>query len=379
MTTPRCRFCRSSSGEIVLDLGRQPACDHFPLVDHPAPDPVYPLRLWLCASCGLAQLAEDGTIPEEPRGVEPAALVEQARQAVRQVAEAGLLPPGASVAEYGSPHGGSWLDLLIGSGLRAAAATGQADVVIDCFGLMHAPDQHAALAERVARLAPGGTLLLQFHSLASIVTGAQWNVVRHGHLAYYSISALCRMLDSFGLGAATAWRFDLYGGTVLLAAHRAAQADRAVRELAQAEVSAGAGDPDRVRQLQVDASTSADAIVEFLRDTRIADRRVLGYGAASRAVVLLNRAGVTPELLPGVVDASPAKQGRRIPGTGIPVLALDSLIVERPDRVLLFVPDLLDEARRAWPEIEGDGGRWVLLDPLPRLAPVAARGAPLPP
>ncbi|HKR50049.1 MAG TPA: methyltransferase domain-containing protein, partial [Pseudonocardiaceae bacterium] len=239
MTTPRCRFCRSSNGDIVLDLGRQPACDHFPLVADPVPDPVYPLRLWLCARCRLAQLAEDGTTPAEPRGIEPAALVAQARAAVQLVAEAGLLPPGASVAEYGSPHGGSWLDLLISRGLRTADEPQLADVVIDCFGLMHAPDQHAALAERAARLAPGGTLLLQFHSLASIVMGAQWNVVRHGHFAYYSTSALCRMLESFGLAASTAWRFDLYGGTVLLAARRAAQTDRAVRELAQAEVIGG--------------------------------------------------------------------------------------------------------------------------------------------
>lgn len=355
----------------MLDLGRQPACDHFPLVDDPAPDPVYPLRLWLCTRCGLAQLAEDGTTPDEPRGVEPAALVAQAREAVRQVAEAGLLPPGGSVAEYGSPHGGSWLDLLIGRGLRTADAVERADVVLDCFGLMHAPDQYAALAERATRLAPGGTLLLQFHSLASIVTGAQWNAVRHGHFAYYSTPAMCGMLEAFDLRVTSAWRFDLYGGTVLLAARRAAQADRAVRELTQAEVIGGVGDVDRVRRLQADSSNSADAIVAFLCDTRTASHRVLGYGAASRAVVLLNRAGVTPELLPGVVDASPAKQGRRIPGTGIPVLPPDSLIVKRPDRVLLFVPDLLEEVRQGWPEIERGGGHWVLLDPLPRLAPVA--------
>ncbi|HKR52139.1 MAG TPA: hypothetical protein VJT72_21665, partial [Pseudonocardiaceae bacterium] len=129
-----------------------------------------------------------------------------------------------------------------------------------------------------------------------------------------------------------------------------------------------------IRRLQVDCSTSADAIVAFLRNTRAAGRRVLGYGAASRAVVLLNSAGVTPELLPGVADASPAKQGRRIPGMGIPVLPPDSLTAERPNRVLLFVPDLLEEVRQAWPEVERDGGRWVLIDPVPRLTPVADQG-----
>ena len=83
---------------MVLDLGDQPACDYFPLQDDPGPDPVYPLQMWLCAHCGLAQLLDDPTVPEEPRGTEPAALVAQAADAVARVAAAGLLPP-----ERGSP------------------------------------------------------------------------------------------------------------------------------------------------------------------------------------------------------------------------------------------------------------------------------------
>src|SRR5262249_16608558 len=152
-------------GQIVLDLGEQPACDYFPKYDQPGPDPVYPLQMWLCAGCGLAQLLTDPTVPEEPRGAEPAALVAQAEDAGGRVGTAGLLPAGARVAEYGSPHGGSWLGLLTAQGLTPVDA-GQADVIVDCFGMMHAADQAAAIAERAARLAPGGTLLLQYHSLA---------------------------------------------------------------------------------------------------------------------------------------------------------------------------------------------------------------------
>ena len=79
MSQPECRACRSPAGFLVLDLGRQPACDYFPRFEDPGPDPVYPLELWLCDRCGLAQLASDPTVPEEPRGTEPAALVEQGR------------------------------------------------------------------------------------------------------------------------------------------------------------------------------------------------------------------------------------------------------------------------------------------------------------
>ena len=163
-----CRACRGTAGHLVLDLGEQPACDYFPRQDDPGPDPVYPLQMWLCSSCGLAQLLADPTVPEEPRGTEPAALVAQAADAVERVAAAGLLPARGVVAEYGSPHGGSWLELARRPRTGAGADGEQADVILDCFGMMHAADQPAALAERAARVAPGGVLLLQYHSLSTI-------------------------------------------------------------------------------------------------------------------------------------------------------------------------------------------------------------------
>src|SRR5579859_744428 len=112
-----CRACRGTAGDVVLDLGQQPACDYFPQQDDPGPDPVYPLQMWLCSSCGLAQLLADPTVPEEPRGVESAALTAQAAHAVERVTGGGFLPAGGVVAEYGSPHGGSRLKLLAARGL----------------------------------------------------------------------------------------------------------------------------------------------------------------------------------------------------------------------------------------------------------------------
>ena len=116
-----CRACRGQTGHLVLDLGEQPACDYFPPCDDPGPDRLYPLQMWLCSSCGLAQLPASATVPEERRGDEPAALVAHAADAVRRVAATGLLPDGARVAEYGSPHGGSWLGLLADRGTHARA------------------------------------------------------------------------------------------------------------------------------------------------------------------------------------------------------------------------------------------------------------------
>lgn len=309
----------------------------------------------VCDACGLAQLAQDDTETAEPRGVEPQALKDQAAEAISRVTDAGWLP-GGTVREFGSPHGGSWLPLLAERGYQGSE--GPADVVLDCFGIMHEADQHAAFARRAATTAPGGVLLVQFHTLAAIVAGGQWNALRHAHFAYYSTPAIVAQLARVGMRAADAWTFDLYGGTVLLAAvHGSGEPGPAVAELLRSE--SATTDPATVATLQDAAETQTVAMRSWLETERRAGRRVYAYGAASRAVALFCRAGADASLVAGVADASAAKQGRRMPGTDIPIISPQDLVTARPDTVLLTVPDLLGEVSRRWPELDG---RWVIDD-----------------
>ncbi|BAW06653.1 class I SAM-dependent methyltransferase [Nocardia seriolae] len=351
-----CRGCGLGPLVRVLDLGKMPAADDFPRLNSAvgAVEAAHPLAMDLCAMCGLAQLAEDDTVTAEPRGVEPQALRDQAEDAVSRVAAAGWLPGGGTVREFGSPHGGSWLPLLTERGYTVTEQP--ADVVIDCFGIMHEPHQRVAFAQRAAAVAPGGVLLLQFHSLHTIVRQGQWNALRHGHFAYYSTAALQELLRGAGLVAVRAWAFTLYGGTVLVAAvHAPADADPSIAALRASE--AAVADPAVVRGLQHAADRQAQALRRWLESEKSSGRTVYAYGAASRAVALLHLAGAHRGLLAGVADASPAKQGRRMPGTDIPILAPAELVAAQPDRVLLTLPDLLREVSARWPELDG---RWVI-------------------
>ncbi|WP_433654756.1 class I SAM-dependent methyltransferase [Nocardia sp. CA-128927] len=346
-----CRACGDSDLRRVLDLGRMPAADDFPLADAPVrPDEAaHPLAMDLCATCGLAQLAEDDTRTAEPRGVEPRALRDQAAAAVARVRSDGWLR-GATVREFGSPHGGSWLPHLAEHGYTALEQ--EADVVLDCFGIMHEPDQRGAFALRAKATAPDGVLLLQFHSLHAIVRQGQWNALRHGHFAYYSLTTLVRLLHQAGMSAATAWEFELYGGTVLIAAvHGACEPDAAVRRILATE--AGLTDPAVVGGLQSAATAHATSLRRRL-EAEIADGcSVYAYGAASRAVALFELARIDRGLVHAVADASPAKQGRRMPGTDVPIISPAQLVRSAPDRVLLTLPDLLPELETRFPELSG--------------------------
>jgi C-methyltransferase-like protein len=176
------------------------------------------------------------------------------------------------------------------------------------------------------------------------------------------------MLAAAGLAPRLAWQFELYGGTVLLAAGASCDArewpEEPVRSLLRQEAAAGVRDPAVLGGLERSALAHTKGLHDWLVAQRSAGRSVLGYGAASRAVALLRRAEARRALLPAVVDASPAKQGLRMPGTDIPVIAPARLAEHPPAVVLLFLPDLLDEVRAAYPEVEASGGQWADADQL---------------
>ena len=359
-----CRGCGSTVTDRVLDLGNQPAADNFPPVDEPvtATETDHPLAMDLCPVCGLAQLTDDDTVADEPRGVEPRALIDQAVDAIEKVAAEGWLSGRTSVAEFTSPHGGSWLPHLVDRGLIAARPGSAADVVVDSFSVMHDFDQSAAFTARARAVADGGVLLLQFHSLATIVELGQWNALRHGHFAYYSMTALKRLLNGAGMTIVEAWSFDLYGGTHLIAAVHGSRESESPRVKAILDHEAGLAitEPTTLANLQAAADGHVVRLREWLHSQKRAGVTVCAYGAASRASSVFYRAGVDSSLIAAVADASTAKHGRRMPGTDIPIIPPEALVEIRPDRVLLMLPDLLDEVSTQYPEL---AGRWVLDDP----------------
>ncbi|GAB3133862.1 class I SAM-dependent methyltransferase [Tsukamurella serpentis] len=337
-----------------------PAADCFP----PAASEVsgeesgFPLAMDLCAGCGLAQLADDDTVTDEPRGVEPRALREQAADAVARVRAAGLLT-GSTVREFASPHGGTWLPLLAQRGFTVADATTPADLVLDSFGIMHEPDQQAAFAARAAATAPGGILLLQYQSLGSIVQQRQWTALRHGHFGYYTLTALVPLLAAAGMTPVRAFEFDLYGGTVLVAARHIADppagdddSDGTVEAILRNEAARRLTEPAGLLPLAQAPYEQAGALRRWAERVRRRGGPAHAYGAASRAVALFALAGLNRDLIAAVADASPAKQRRRMPGTDIPIVAPQS-IAGGSGPVFLTLPDLADEVTEALPALRG--------------------------
>jgi hypothetical protein len=367
----RDRWSGDTDGVVVLDLGEQPASDLFPLPTDPTPDPAYSMRMVFGRRSGLLQLEDDPTTPEEVLGVEPAALVRQAELCVGDADEAGLIVNGSRVLHYPSPHGGSWRPQLEPFDLQEVQ-DGPADLIVDVHGMMHERDQKSAFIRRRDQLSDDGVILFMIHDASAIVREGMWNALKNGHFAYYTTPALVRMASEIGLVAVGAWSYPLYNnGTTMLAFAKdgsrwGTEQAPSVTAMVEEQTTLGVLDPERITSsLHTALVTSVDAIRAYLDDARGKGLRVAGYGAASRTAALLNSAAVTPEDVVMVADAAVGKHGHTMPGTRVPIVSPDQLVAAHPDRVLLFISDLLPEVRKAMPGVEEQGGIWVVVDPTP--------------
>ena len=252
-----------------------------------------------------------------------------------------------------------------------------AGLVVLNHALAHVDDPVHLLEAVRAVLAPGGLVAAEFHSLLGIVRDGQFDVVNHAHSTFLSVGAALPLFQKAGLDVVAARTVPAYGGSIRLYA-RARDATHDLpeglmgTEISRAiadERSAGIDDPATLEAVGNGARRTASALIEFLRAEREAGRRVLGYGAPARGATLLNLAGVDTSLLEFTVDQNPAKQGRLLAGSRIPVLAPGALEAAGPDVILVLPWTLADEIGHQLGSMTARGTRLAVAMPALRFLP----------
>jgi hypothetical protein len=104
-------------------------------------------------------------------------------------------------------------------------------------------------------------------------------------------------------------------------------------------------------------------LLSFLIGAKDNGQSVVGYGAPGKGNTLLNYCGIRTDLLDYTVDLNPYKQGRFLPGTGIPILHPDRILETRPDYVLILPWNIKDEIMKQMAMVRDWGGRFVTAVP----------------
>lgn len=402
----KCRHCDAPLDLRLIDLGASPPSNSYLGVQAlSAPERWYPLRVMTCTNCWLVQ-TEDFADRSEFFSDEYAyfssfssSWLDHSRRYVEAMADRFGLGAASLVVEVAS-NDGYLLQYVKQRGIEALGiepthSTAQAarakgiEVVEEFFGralaerlvaegrgadltaannvLAHVPDINDFVAGFAVLLKPDGVATFEFPHLLSLIDGAQFDTIYHEHYSYLSLVAVRRIFEANGLDVFDVAEIPTHGGSLRVFAQRrdtgARPVEARVGALLDKERERGVEAAAYYGRLQEQAESIAADLLGFLVAARAQGKSVVAYGAAAKGNTLLNFAGVRPFLLRYVVDRNPAKQGKLMPGSRIPIVEEEQLRADRPDYVLILPWNLRDELAAQLAYIREWGGRIVTAVP----------------
>jgi novobiocin biosynthesis protein NovU/D-mycarose 3-C-methyltransferase len=404
-----CRVCAGATLHPILDLGATALANRFLAAEQlDEPEPLVPLRLVLCADCGLVQIDET---------VDPATLFSHylyvtgtsdlARQHAADLADKWCdrfaLEAGEQVVELAS-NDGTVLQAFQRQRLRvlgvepaqniaatanaagvptvsrffnAAAARelraehGPARLLIARHVLAHVADLGGFIQGIEHWLADNGVAVIEVPHLLPFYTNLEYDTIYHEHLCYFSVRVLATLADKYGLELVDVEPTNMHGGSILVTMQRRGGPgfiSTSVDDFLVQELAAGLHLPQVWKSFAKRVETNRVALRTQLDKLWDSGLTVAGYGAAAKGMTLLAASSLDRAHLPYIVDKNPLKQGLYTPGHRIPVCAPEQLRACPPDVLLILAWNFAPEIIRQQAAFAERGGKFLLPLPSPHFA-----------
>lgn len=381
----KCRSCNGVDALPVLDFGSLPPANSYPEKGtDPETEPRYPLRVFVCRSCWLMQ-TEDKVdkkllfndsyayhsshsssllkhsadyaskmikglgLTSDDMVVEVASNDGYLLQYfdVAGIRTLGIEPTGAS-AEIARKKGletiGEFFGLNLASELKSRGISPR--LMIGNNVLAHVPDINDFVSGFAEMLGTQGVATFEFPNLSNLLKNGLYDSVYHEHFSYLSAS---NAVDIFSKNKMRVFRVEpiaTHGGSlrVYVAGEASSRTtEKSVENACRRDVSEGLRDVNTYKFAQKAASNHAKALYESLKARKESGATIYGYGAAAKSSTILNIAAIGNSIIDGVIDSNPAKQNRQIPGTGIPIYSVEEVSRKKPDKIVIFPWNLMDE------------------------------------
>lgn len=408
--TPNCRFCGAPLDQLFADLGTTPLSNQY-VTDaqmEAGLDKPYPLIARVCGSCFLVQADEvvghDAIFDEDYMYFSSYSdsWVAHAKRYADAMAERFKLNADSFVVEVASNDGyllqhfkAQGISVL---GVEPTASTANAALEKDIptriayFGeatgkalaseglkadlmaannvLAHVPDITDFASGFPQVLKPEGVVTFEFPHLLNLMRLGQFDTIYHEHYSYLSLLFVEQLLARVGLRVFDVEELTTHGGSLrVFACHQDAHHERqsSVESVLSLERVAGLDSLSTYAAFAQLVEHSKASFLTFLGQAKEQGKSVYAYGAAAKGNTFFNVCGIAEQDIVCIADRSHAKQGKRLPGSHIPIVSPEALLQATPDYVVIVPWNLVDEIRASLQPLADKGTLFVTTIPETKL------------
>ena len=396
-----CRGCGSQSKISFIDLGSTPIANS--LLDNKeqgAAEKYFPLHPMTCLACGFVQLpnfhSEDDIFTSDYVYFSSysSSWLDHSKQYASEMIQKLGLGEGDLVIEVAS-NDGYLLQYFLEKNVRVLGigpSSGVADVAInkgiethvEFFNeetalklkragyspklmaannvLAHVPDINNFISGFSILLDENGVATFEFPLLMNLIKNFQFDTIYHEHYSYLSLTSLIPIFETNGLKVIDVIHLGTHGGSVRLFVAKSSsnkKISESISILLEKEKKFDPRDLDLISLFNSNVLRIKLDLIKELDQQKSKSKCIAAYGAAAKGNTLLNYCGITAKEISYVVDRNPNKQGKFMPGSGIPIVDEQALI-DSPPEVLLVLPwNLSTEIKHQLKYLEISGTKFL--------------------
>ena len=402
-----CRFCGKSDLYKFINLGSMPPSNSLLTKEQlREPESYYPLELSVCRSCWLVQIPEYIKATEIFRDNYPyhssqsPANVSHAKEYVEMICKRFELGKGSHVLEIGSNDGYmlQWFKekgctvLGIDPAKEAAIEArkkgipteiaffsvawtnnlskfdliNKFDLICGINVLAHQPDLNDFIKGMKAVLKPNGIITIEFPHLTHLVDECQFDTIYSEHYSYFSFTTIHEIFEKHKLEIFDVDEISEHGGSLRIYVQHASKISAEYSQpakLIRREYNKGVTTIAYYQNFQRKVNKIEYNLMNFLLEQQIKRKRVIAYGAAAKTNTIFNYCRIKPNTIPFVVDRSPYKIGKYLPGSHIPIVDEEELKRTKPEYVLITAWNLKEEIMKQLKYIREWEGKFVTAIP----------------
>ena len=405
----KCRFCQNKLKIIFADLGMSPLANSYVnSIESEVGEVFFPLKTFVCEKCFLVQLGEFKSPNEIFKDYAyfssfSSSWVNHAEQYVNSLVKKfninkknlvveiasndGYLlqffkkknipvlgiEPAENVAKNAIKKGIPTITKFFGS--KLAKELKKSGKKVDCIiannVLPHTPELTDFIKGLELLIHPNGVIIIQFSAyLIPLIKNGQFDHIYHEHFSYFSLTTIKKILKKFKLEIFDVEELNVHGGSLRLYIKKTGQTEKEsknLKKLLNKEKEFGITKKETYRNFQNRILEKKINIWKFFSIAKKENKRIACYGAPAKGNTMLNYCQIGKDFINFTVDKNPAKQGKLLPGTHIPIFSLKKINEFKPDYLVILPWNLKEEIVEEMKYIRKWGGKFVVLTPKVRI------------
>jgi NDP-4-keto-2,6-dideoxyhexose 3-C-methyltransferase len=252
----------------------------------------------------------------------------------------GIDPTGVKFSSYYPPEIGLISDFFSAKAVKKATQGIKAKV-ITAFSMFYDLEDPVAFAQEIAgTLDKEGIWIFEQSYMPAMLKTNSFDTICHEHLDFYGLTQIKWILAAADLKIIDVEFNDINGGsfsvTAALNESKRPQNDELIENILNEEKAQCLDSSAPYEAFKARISKERDTFMSFLIDCKKDGKTVCGLGASTKGNVLLQYYGITADLISKIGEVNNDKFGAFTPGSLIPLVSEDELLLLNPDYLVVL-------------------------------------------